>query len=107
MEVLGGQRFYDAYLEGNRNCGYYKEEVPSIIEDAIAKDADTAYRYASRFLTGPFEKGEAAIAKKADVSFAYAVNVLGKRFEAGEKAIAKSDKWSFSYALYMTKGRLK
>ena len=73
-------------------------------EDAIAKFARTAQRYAEMVLKGPFEKGEAAISTDANESLDYAENVLKGRFEKGEPAIAEDDGASLSYARQIVKG---
>ena len=73
-------------------------------EDAIAKFARTAQRYAEMVLKGPFEKGEAAISTDANESLDYAENVLKGRFEKGEPAIAEDEGASLSYARQVVKG---
>ena len=73
-------------------------------EDAIAKFARTAQRYAEMVLKGPFEKGEAAIATDAIESLEYAENVLKGRFEKGEPVIAADAHSALSYARLIVKG---
>ena len=76
------------------------------LEKIIAKDASTAYYYAS-FINKRFPLGEPAIAKSAENSYAYAAEVLHKRFLEGEPAIAKASDYSFWYAVNVIKGRFK
>jgi lambda repressor-like predicted transcriptional regulator len=68
-------------------------------EEILAKDAKTAYVYASSVLKGPFPAGEAAIAKDAWCAYLYARDVLQKPWPAGEAAIAKNASLAYSYAL--------
>jgi len=66
-------------------------------EPEIATRPMYSYQYAGTILGKEFPAGEKTIAKHGDAAFRYAVRVLGRRFPAGEKAIAKYDAYRRQY----------
>ena len=58
-------------------------------EKTLARDPETAYKYAQHVLKGPFPLGEPSIAKDAWLSFFYADIIKGP-FKLGEPTIKKS-----------------
>lgn len=70
-------------------------------EDAIAKNANTAYNYSAFILGKRFPKGEDAISKDTSIAYKYAYEVLRSRFPKGEDAISKDANTSYNYAAYI------
>jgi len=70
------------------------------LEDIIAQDAHSAYRYASFVLDGPFTLGEVVIAHSRWAYF-YATFALKGRFPLGEPAIAQDADYSRWYAEFL------
>lgn len=72
-------------------------------EHVWAKDPYTAFSYAS-WTHKPFPLGEKALAKNAEYAFRYATRITKKRFPEAEKEIAESN-FAYDYAMAIIKGR--
>lgn len=72
------------------------------VENLIAKDTHSAYRYAMDILKGRFPEGEEAIGKDAIKSLNYA-DMAKCRVVSGEDLIAKMENLSFQYGKIMKK----
>ncbi len=73
-------------------------------EEAIAKDAYYAYRYAKYILLNRFSLGEEAMAKDRYYAYYYAKDILHDRFPLGEEAIARVPMYAKCYAKEVIKG---
>lgn len=93
----------------NANCSYeyasYTGKRFKKGEDAIAKDIECSYQYAKYVLKGRFEKGESLIAKDPNISCDYATEIIKGRFEKGEETISKDSNCSINYAALALKSR--
>lgn len=72
-------------------------------EHVWAKDPSTAFSYAS-WTNRPFPLGEKALAKNAEYAFRYATRITKKRFPEAEKEIAESN-FAYDYTMAIIKGR--
>jgi len=84
----------------------YRPCTPFYVEMTIAQSAKYSYLYAFNILKGPFREGERAIEKSAEYSYRYAVDVLKRKFFDGEKAISQDAKYSCMYAEAFAGNRL-
>jgi hypothetical protein len=67
------------------------------LEPALAKDPETAFKYADYYLHGRFPLGEKVIAQNPNTAYMYAMIVLGDRFPEGEEAILSDPKFGPKY----------
>jgi len=80
---------------------YINDDIWPPGEDAIARDAETAFYYCYTLMpAGAWPKGEVAIATSAEYSLRYALDMLEGPFPAGEQAILNSEsaEYAFDYA---------
>lgn len=81
-----------------------REKISDEIENVIARNKYTAYKYATEVLGARFRKGEPAIASDPFFAVNYAAKILKGRFHEAENSIAKSPVASWRYAYYTLNG---
>lgn len=70
-------------------------------EQAVAKNADTAFKYAVQIIKGPWPPGEAAIAQNPRYVYEYARDVIKAPWPPGEAAIATNNQYSTLYKRFV------
>jgi hypothetical protein len=90
--VISPKRAYDLLSRGWGDKGPWPE-----LEPALARDPETAFKYADYYLHGRFPLGEKMIAQHANAAYLYAMTILKDRFLEGEEAILKDPKFGPKY----------
>jgi hypothetical protein len=97
--IISPQRAYDLLSKGWGEEGPWPE-----LEPALARDPDTAFRYANYYLNGRFPLGEKVIAQSPAAAYAYALLILKGRFPEGEEAILRDPKYGPMYQKNLDEG---